>query len=1153
MSNLSIGHSISPSASIESQDSHHRNVEATYPESGWSDSDQSDSLTKSWVVKGSKMLKKQNSKFNLSSSKRSSLVEELDEASEQYPSLHPRGNSKHGRMWSTSSGLPVRPTISKPFHFRHLTHTQPHQFADLHSTSQQSLETEFSAIRASQAPQKELQGIRTEDLRSPTSDSSFPRYMNLVTPPSLSPTKFRTSRPNSGLSINAPGRLSHSRSVDNFSQPSPKTYRTPQSPTTPPARTSSRHASLSPPEFFSDIHHATPSEREILSQCSASAACSGPVQSSLEPTIQCQPEHVFHDENLPHALTTSDQIALTLKPSTVRRSALALADVPEEAELHSIKRVSDQSFRPVATDSTLRHATSFPSNSCSPSRNHGLLSHKSLRLSGVMPIQNLTFGESVMQPENVNDVDAPMRMSTDVNAIDACWEDDIDYCYQHEAEADCDFDWDRVSMDRTLTMDDSHSVQPSVNAYREGAEPLAKAYEKLNSPHEMADAISAHNVDSYHLPQLQTSLPDLDFSATSSAKSSIASLRGPITPLHQPPSPRKVKPFLRSKSTDTLDLESSFITSHDCEFPWPQEDPFKKTASWDHAINFNYPFNNLSLSGPSKSTSLRSSRPPLSTYHSSESILLSNSASAVQTRRNTNFGNGLPTSVCSKNYRQQADIVAEQIAHRMAALAVTDASLNTDDDTGSAKLHSRMSKDVTNASAFLKDSISLDHRNSHGQEGDGVPAMPRSDRAPDEALSVASFANRLRSNSAASKTPQNDLLSLRWPLPPQNILLVQKRNAPVATEALKEFAQYIHDTYPNINVLLEPDTANGLHESIPFPVYTHLDTREAAADQTALTQKVDLAATFGGDGTILRASSLFSKALSVPPILSFSMGTLGFLGEWKFAEFKRAFREVYMSGAGAGDRNQVLEPDSASSVTAAQFEATQSATPLAKTGPGGWSSIRGKSLGKTRGARVLLRNRLKVAVDLAETKAVTSAWSTNELPVIHAMNEIIIHRGATPHLAHIAIYIGGRFLTEAVADGMIISTPTGSTAYSLSSGGSIIHPLVDSLCLTPICPRSLSFRPLVLPANTPIRLRLSEENNRGREVEVSIDGVRQKQGLRVGGEIRVVGEVIRRGEDGWSGGVPCVMRGGGERGEDDGWVGGLNGLLKFNYPFGEEG
>jgi NADH kinase len=99
------------------------------------------------------------------------------------------------------------------------------------------------------------------------------------------------------------------------------------------------------------------------------------------------------------------------------------------------------------------------------------------------------------------------------------------------------------------------------------------------------------------------------------------------------------------------------------------------------------------------------------------------------------------------------------------------------------------------------------------------------------------------------------------------------------------------------------------------------------------------------------------------------------------------------------------------------------------------------------------------------------------------------------------IFIGPHFLTEAVADGIIVSTPTGSTAYSLSSGGCILHPAMSSLLLTPICPRSLSFRPLVLPEDAQITLRLSEKN-RGREVEVSVDG-RRWGGLEVGQEVRV--------------------------------------------------
>jgi NADH kinase len=61
-------------------------------------------------------------------------------------------------------------------------------------------------------------------------------------------------------------------------------------------------------------------------------------------------------------------------------------------------------------------------------------------------------------------------------------------------------------------------------------------------------------------------------------------------------------------------------------------------------------------------------------------------------------------------------------------------------------------------------------------------------------------------------------------------------------------------------------------------------------------------------------------------------------------------------------------------------------------------------------------------------------------------------------------------LTRRQSDGLIVSTPTGSTAYSLSSGGPIVHPSVRALVMTPVCPRSLSFRPLVLPSSSGIRL-----------------------------------------------------------------------------------
>jgi len=73
------------------------------------------------------------------------------------------------------------------------------------------------------------------------------------------------------------------------------------------------------------------------------------------------------------------------------------------------------------------------------------------------------------------------------------------------------------------------------------------------------------------------------------------------------------------------------------------------------------------------------------------------------------------------------------------------------------------------------------------------------------------------------------------------------------------------------------------------------------------------------------------------------------------------------------------------------------------------------------------------------------------------------------------------------ADGLIVSTPTGSTAYSLSAGGPILHPQVPAIVLTPICPHTLSFRPLAVPATSSISVRLLTG---GEEVHLTFDGQR---------------------------------------------------------------
>ncbi len=90
------------------------------------------------------------------------------------------------------------------------------------------------------------------------------------------------------------------------------------------------------------------------------------------------------------------------------------------------------------------------------------------------------------------------------------------------------------------------------------------------------------------------------------------------------------------------------------------------------------------------------------------------------------------------------------------------------------------------------------------------------------------------------------------------------------------------------------------------------------------------------------------------------------------------------------------------------------------------------------------------------------------------LNDIVINRGALARLASIATYINNDYLTTFKADGLILATPTGSTAYSLAAGGPVIHPDVPGIIISPICPFTLTNRPLIVPDSIEIKLKLEK-------------------------------------------------------------------------------
>lgn len=105
----------------------------------------------------------------------------------------------------------------------------------------------------------------------------------------------------------------------------------------------------------------------------------------------------------------------------------------------------------------------------------------------------------------------------------------------------------------------------------------------------------------------------------------------------------------------------------------------------------------------------------------------------------------------------------------------------------------------------------------------------------------------------------------------------------------------------------------------------------------------------------------------------------------------------------------------------------------------------------------------------------------------YCLNDVIINKGALARMIQIAIWIDDKEIAALKSDGLIMATPTGSTAYSLSAGGPIVQPYIPAIVLSPICPHTLSFRPMVVSSDSTIKLQLLTA---GEEVYLTLDGQR---------------------------------------------------------------
>lgn len=119
---------------------------------------------------------------------------------------------------------------------------------------------------------------------------------------------------------------------------------------------------------------------------------------------------------------------------------------------------------------------------------------------------------------------------------------------------------------------------------------------------------------------------------------------------------------------------------------------------------------------------------------------------------------------------------------------------------------------------------------------------------------------------------------------------------------------------------------------------------------------------------------------------------------------------------------------------------------------------------------------------------VTRYRSNKKLDTFLALNDMVINQGQFARLIELDIEVDDKRAVKFKADGMIISTPTGSTAHGLSAGGPIVHPTLDAFIMTAICPSTLSMRPVVLPNNKKISIKIATERRGDYNLGMTLDG-----------------------------------------------------------------
>ncbi|KAI8825003.1 ATP-NAD kinase-like domain-containing protein [Fimicolochytrium jonesii] len=375
---------------------------------------------------------------------------------------------------------------------------------------------------------------------------------------------------------------------------------------------------------------------------------------------------------------------------------------------------------------------------------------------------------------------------------------------------------------------------------------------------------------------------------------------------------------------------------------------------------------------------------------------------------------------------------------------------------------------------------------------------------------------------------------------PQTVMIVAKAFDPKIIKFTRQLACHLIDT-PRTSCNLQGLT---VYIDSKFRTHTAFNYEKLVSTHPHYVEKlmfwdselcathaehIDFVITLGGDGTVIYTSWLFQHA-QVPPVVSFDLGSLGFLTNFNIADIRKILQRVIgCRGEGVRinmrmrlsctvwthDYKSRKDRTTGSSLhlnhktTFSEDDSKRKSIDGIKFGLLGDSFHMPSSIpmpprvgdedrhpGDIGNLLDEISSQLDAHADpdldeessakpkrttslqfLADTKS-TGDRGHKPVPVetFQILNDLVVDRGPSAYMSQLELFVDDKHLTTVQADGLVLSTPTGSTAYSLSAGGSLVHPEVPSVLVTPICPHTLSFRPMLLPDTTEIRIQVPADS-----------------------------------------------------------------------------